>query len=609
MLIIDDSMFKLARMQEALLKASNLNREENLSNYKKTVLQIDEKAYNDILEEIKHIDEHNQTLESELVFLEKIKQTYEQLLELQLSFKRVCDLYGDNDLHLSDLSLLNIDYIENRINAIKGYLLNIKNIETNKLKIQTLNEDLADEEKKKIFLDRKLLELEDSLRENFLNAEGRYASAGKLIPTSVVQEYQNSALDFSELMKDTRTLDKKMSDAEKEKAEVTEKLRTAEICYNSILTADSRQILEEIKKDEIKAKYRLTMLKILKLISINYENYDVVKKKREDLLDLIKYRMICIESLGVRVSFDPFSRTKVREQLETILALTDNTKRINEIRKQVGELNSRTEEMIKQNNGYLISLSDTRNLIENKISMNDIDITGIDTIISSLPKKEIADNQVTKIREIKSTLNMSIIGQKTDTVIRRVNQMIQPRISGKTLVQEAFTPELVIVPHNVDDTLQVAPVESHEEITSSEFVPYYLNDLEEQMEDDNSEDLVVEEVKSITTQTPSSIELFETTIPFSEPTLFESKIDDVPVSEPFEVLDFPLNEPEDKIEEIIDINETNEEEMPDAFWITQDTERADDLSEESPSLSFDDQIDILLSTESVDNGRIRKKVA
>ena len=43
------------------------------ANYKKTVAQIDTQAFADILEELKHIDEHNQSLEDEVQYLERIK--------------------------------------------------------------------------------------------------------------------------------------------------------------------------------------------------------------------------------------------------------------------------------------------------------------------------------------------------------------------------------------------------------------------------------------------------------------------------------------------------------------------------------------------------------
>ena len=124
MLVFDDNMLKLAKMQETLLKVTVENRQENLEKYKDIVIEIDKQAFASLLEELKQVNDHNQTLEDELQFMEMVSDYYNQLYELQLSFKEVCELYGDNGLQLSDLSQIDIDYINNRKNLIEGYLVN-----------------------------------------------------------------------------------------------------------------------------------------------------------------------------------------------------------------------------------------------------------------------------------------------------------------------------------------------------------------------------------------------------------------------------------------------------------------------------------------------------
>lgn len=290
MLVIDDNMFRLAKMQESLLRATDTNREENLSNYKKTVVQIDAQAFADILEEAEHVDEHNQSLEEELQFLEKIKNCYDQLLQLQMGFKKVYELYSAEELDLSDLSQLDIDYIEDRISTINGYLINLKNIDFNKKRVQELNEQLAFEEKKKDLLSKKLLSLENELRDSFIDAEGRVVVDGKLEYVSVITEYKGLGLDFVNLLKDEKQLEELLSKAKADRTEANEKLNAAQLCYNNAPSSESKQILDEIRIDGLKIKYRLTMLKILKLLSKNCDNYDDFKEKRENILDLIKYR-------------------------------------------------------------------------------------------------------------------------------------------------------------------------------------------------------------------------------------------------------------------------------------------------------------------------------
>lgn len=618
MLVIDDNMFRLAKMQETLLKVSTSNRKENLEKYKKTVAEIDTKAFADILEEIKHIDEHNQSLESELPFLERIKAAYDQLLELQLSFKRICEMYGDAELKLSDLSRLNIDYIESRINAINGYLVNLENIEANKANLQKLSEQLVAEEKTKVSLDDKLLDMETALRKNFIDAEGRCIVDGQLQYASVVSEYKSLGFDFRELLNDRDSLEIKLSELEEKRVEVAESVRAAEICYNNVLSAESKQVLSDISKEFLMVKYKLTMLKILELLSHDYVNYDEFVKKREQLIDLIKYRSACIEQLGMRFSIDPFSRTKVKEQYETVLSLTDNFKAINRIRKEIGELNSRTEEMLSQNNNYLISLSDTRALIESNIGLSDIDITAVELSLAEPEvKKEIAENQVVGVGNIPDTLNMSIIDQKTASVIKRVNQMITGSLHKKEEVSEVSVPELVIVPKTLDEPIP----KKIPEITLPEFsVPEvfvtakdvqkdtedYEDDLEDEIDEVESDVQELPPVEETITPFMDTTDIFETVTPFDEPSLFVDRLDDILP----EVPAMP-----DNLGETIGVTEDNvfefpvsdpAEAMPDAFWVTQDV---DDSQEEDDELSFDEQIDVLLSSETKSDGKVKKRVA
>ena len=195
-------MLNLARMQETLLQRSISDKESNLEKYKDTVKGIDADAFASMLSELEKINEHNQTLEDELQFLEQAKDSYNQLFELQLRFKEVCELHGDRSLQLSDLSQFNIEYIEKRINTINGYLINLKNMESNKNKLQELNEQLIEEEKKRNYYKGKMLELEESLRKEFIGAEGRIIVGSDLVPTSVVSEYQKLGLDFERLLGD-----------------------------------------------------------------------------------------------------------------------------------------------------------------------------------------------------------------------------------------------------------------------------------------------------------------------------------------------------------------------------------------------------------------------
>lgn len=632
-------MFKLAKMQEALLRVSTSNVDEHLSKYKKTVVDIDTKAFNDVLEESKHIDEHNHSLEEELVYLEGIKNACDQLLELQSSFKRICEEYGDNDLELSDLSKLNIEYIENRINAIKGYLLNLKNIETNKVRLQELNEQLVDEEKNKVLIDKKLLDLESSLRNNFVSAEGRNLVDGNLQYTSVISEYKKIDLDLELLMNDNTLLEELLFNYDKDLSEALEKVKVAEICYNSMLSSESKQMLEETNLELLRVRYKVTMLKMIQLLVQNNDDYEQFVAKRESLLELIKFRLSCMEKLGTKNSIDPFGRAKVREQLDVVLALPNNSKKINGIRKEISQLNSWTEEMIGQNNNYLITLNDTRRLIEDTMGLNDIDIAPVVSFDDFLIKRKVMPNQVIKTRNISNNLNMIRVSQKTSSVIRRVNAMMNKSSNNSVLnVDEEIIPELVVSPAIVNSSVMEEVVETIPSVIENEEASIDLTFedgldmvIEEPVNVDvstdevlNEEEVVVsepEEIVPLNVIPSSNLDLFETVNPFEEPVLFNERADSILPELVPEVIPEPVVEVTSDVEEVdvidevstgveasndlvFDFGNNDDELMPDAFWVTDE-----EIPVVDNVISFDDQINALLASENKDNPKSRRKVA
>lgn len=475
MLSIDD-LRKLAEMQEKLLRISINDRDVNLEKYKDIVRQIDEYYFSNLLYDIKHISEHNQTLEEELQFLEQIISAFEQVLVEQVKFKNVCELYGDNGLELSDLSMIDKEYIDSRKNAISGYLINQKNISDAKKELDLLSGKLRDEEIKNNDLKKRLLQYEEVLRNNFVDAEGRYLNGMVLEYVSVLSEYKKLGYDFKELLVNSDKVKEMLSDVYDEMKDANDKLKTAELCYEKIPSVDSKSVLDEISLENTKVRYKLTMVKILDLLCSDTDNYDMFLKKRKDIFDLIKYRLEYIKKLGVSVSIDPFSRTKVFDQIKVVEVIPDNSKNIHKIRKSITELNSRLEEMISIRDSEKEEINNIKDIIierevvtdvsdDENISMNDIvsdnigidDVKEIDDVIDkdiSLDKVDVLGNQVVSVRDISYKLNMDIISQKTGQVIRRVNEMVNKVPVTRIPISEDFVPELVIEQVEVkDDTI------------------------------------------------------------------------------------------------------------------------------------------------------------
>lgn len=593
MLAIDD-VKKLAKMQEVLLSRTVNNRENNLEKYKDAIKQIDEYDFSNLLLEIDKINDHNQTYEGELQFLEQIKVIYEQVLEQQLNYKSVCEKYGDCKLELSNLSKINIEYIEKRINTISGYLINKKNIEDNKDKLAELNEQLVVAEKDNDALSKNLIDLENRLRESFLNAEGRFIIDGKLQYTSIISEYRDLDYEVLDLLDSYDLLVEILNSVELEKNETEEKLKTAELCYNKIPSVESKQIYDEINKEYLRIKYKLIMVKMLELLSKDYDNYNLFKKKREDLLDLIKYRHDCLTKLGYSISIDSFDTIGVSKQLEMISSFKDRTSEISMFMKNIASLNQRLEELLKQKDSYFEIINLTSDLVIHEHHNKKIFVEEKKEDI--IDDRNFLDNQVVSIKNVPMKFNNGIVKQKARRVINRVYEMLN--ISVPKREQEVSSPELVIVPSKSFDGIDI---------------------------DDNPKtNIISDKLDAIDVLDISNSDLFKTIDPFLETPLFTNKIeedvfgpndkgddlilvyDDVSNSVEEDSLSIYNGESNIDIVESIDNNEVIETEMPEVFWDIP-VEDIDTNGKGNDAVSFDEQIEFLVS--SGEDTKIKKLAA
>lgn len=601
MLLIDDRMLNLARMQEVLLERSLNDRKYNLEKYKNTVKTIDKEAFSYILTELEQIKEHNQTLEDELQFLQSIKASYEQLLEQQLSFRRVCELYGDKELELFDLSVIDIDYIENRINLISGYLINLKNLDINKEKIAKLNEQLFEEEKKHDFLNKKIQDYEQLLRDIILNAEGRISVDGNLVPTSAILEYKKIELDLKTLLYDSQNVDKLLEATMIEANDSGDKYKTAEICYNNIPNANNKQILDEISIEYLKTKYKLIMLKILKLLSSSSIDYNDFLEKREQLLDLIKSRNACLEQLDIKNFIDPFNTNKILEQIKEISSFGDNSNNILKIKKEIAKLNDLIEEMLAQNNTYMLELSNTKNLIRDKIEQETKTETQISWDVDDYFTAPVPlENQIVGIKDLPKQFNLGIVMQKTNLVLLRVSSMMKEALPSNEENSSEVIPKLVVIPSSI------SPQKDESNDSKSETVNILISS-DNELENENP--TLVEN-----TTNDNDKNIFETLVPFEETPMFTDRREDsleqetsISDSLPNEGLENIGTKEENNLK--LHYSDSGEEEMTNAFWITKsDSEKDNDSNQDEEQ--FDEQIKKLLASSPNDkiiDGTIKTK--
>lgn len=608
----EDNNFKLLRMKEAELLRTDKNREENLLVYERLAKNIDNIRFDSLIGKIEKFNEDSHSLEDELVFLTDIKDMYEQLEFMQYKFRSIYQKYSLNELILSDLNTINKNVIDERIDVINGYLINLKIIDKNKRELESLSEQLIDEEKKKKNVETRILEYEDELRVNFVNAEGRLLSLDDIKYTSVLQEFRDNGFDLNKIIDDTALLDDTLKKCIFDRKENEEKLSTALLCYDSNPNRESRDIKDSIEIETIRTRYRLSLIKMAKLVSEYRKDYEGAKRKREELIDLIKYRNSCLEKLGVRFSIDPFSRIKVSSQLDAIIELGSNSKAISNLRKMIDNINSKLEDTMDKNTEFLMVINNKQELLNNKLSLADIDVSSIDDDIDE-EEIEIADNQVVEVKLLPGKFMIDRVREKTTGVINRVYEMINVQ-DTLSLVDEKkvdVIPELVIedVPVLVDTiSLELPKVEQdvdlgikddvvlEEDSIFTDVIPFESVELFSDRTDDvENEDKILEELDI--TEDDVSLEKNDSQVlsRVTSDNVIDNLISRIPDEISFEEEESNVNE--NLTQEIED-----EIEMPDAFWETKEEEEIMD----EKLISLDEQINSLLSEDDV---KTRKLVA
>ena len=608
MIDINDNDFKLLKMNESLLSRLSVKDGKDyiqaLTNYQKLAKKIDSNSYQELIDKIKNYEnnQHKLPLEEELIFLQELENQYDSLNELQCKFRNV-----DDDLELSDISTIDRDAISRRKDLISGYLINLKNIEDCNKKIEASNDRLISENKKKELMTSKYQALERDLKRNFINAEGRKISTnGDIEYTSVKEEYRSNGLDLDTLLEDNSKLREKLEELNSARKEKEEVLATAQICYDSLPSKENKEILDSLKIDAIKAKYLLSLVKIVDKISKEVTNYDALVSKREDINDLIRSRVNYLQYLGIRFSFDPFLGIKLGEQMDYLDNFKDNSKMITRIMREIADLDDNLREIEDKNIEFTRSLTEDIKIIIDKKSLSEIDITNVSLDTeeddrsddTSLEEESMVpeDNQIIKIDKLPAEFKIQRVKDKTLGVIKRVNQIfndIDTAAKGEDTTKleeekEEESPELVIEPAVIqkedisEGTIKEDKIDTSDDIEDDDEVEIVFPREPEIGE----EALVIPEVPKTETIPEVTLtekeNIFEDNLdsPFTNISLFDDRKDD---SEIFDTED--NNEKENTLKEK---NMDEEMTMPLTFWETMPQEEKPSEEKETPS--FDEQI-------------------
>lgn len=600
MLVIDDSKMKLLKMKERMLQISNGTNGGALADYKKLATEIDYQMYESLIAKVKKAQTHNYSLEEQLVLLNDIVEDYDDLYELRCSYQQLYARYTNDKLELSDLGNVLIDNIKNKKNIVEGYLVNNKNIVDNRNELEKLNFRLIQAENKKEEIQRKIDQLEQELRNNMMNAEGRiYSDIGSLKYTSIVQEYRDNSLDLNELLNDKELLEQEFNRVNEKEVAAAEKLNAAKICYQNMPTTENMDVYHGIVVDTAKIRYKLILLRIAILVSEKAVNYNRALEKRMEIASLINMRLDCLSKLNINLSIDSFSRIRLKEQIDIIKSLGDNSNEIAFIRKSIDNYNSLIEERVRQSSEFMLSINDSVEFVRDNTSFatiadeNDIEMPKITSFeeYNHLSK-------VVNISDVSDKFMLNRAVEKTSGVLNHVNEIFNdaPVVSSG----EVINPELMVV----------ASKEQSDDI---------FKDFDASAETiDVADDVfpAMEDGDSVFLEKKDNDSMFNDTIPFERVQLFSDRYDDNIFAEdadtlndkPKMILDLSQNASEKTSPQSFDSRvetTTADVQMPELFWPVHEDLAQPVGNDGGNALSFDEQVDVLINNDA----KVRKKVA
>ena len=612
MVVVDGNRLNLLKMKEKLLEITGNKNDKLVNEYKELVSSIDKDEYDALIKKIKETNYHNLPLEEQVTFLNEIESDYNSLNELQCGYKNTYSKYSDDELELSDIENILIENIVSRSSTIQGYLMNKKNLENNKIELERLNLELISTLKKQDLINNKVLEINKSIKNNLMSAEGRIINNhGDMVYTSIQDEFKNVNLDLKLLIENEELLQQELFNAEKEKKENNETLQAALICYKG--DNKNEEIYNRIKSDAKLSEYKSVLMEILNQICTETYDYDLMLNKMYRILNLIEERKLYLKN---NYYIDPFDRLKINEHLEFLNRMGNNSIEIANIRKTITYFTSLIDEMEKMNSEYLdninrfipilkedeyleedinhkIILSEDNNIDDYKISFDYMNI----------------DTKVIKIDDLSHNFMLDRVHEKTDGVIKRVNELFNHISSNKIK-----TPELIIDEIHEDNNLEKDKLDSFNDLTDN----YQNNFIKEDEPIENTIDEVekenhvndkmahVEEINPLEDNIKDEDNIFEEIVPFEETPLFSDRADSDVFDEEKKV---PLfnNMKESIISNNVALTESNmndeisnmNDEMPEAFWTTkeEDNKTTDSDLQIEQDISFDDQIKKLLKND------------
>ena len=616
MLVINDNKMKLLKMKEKLLEVSNDNNDKLLKDYAKLALEIDNDYYNQLINEIKDTDYNSFSLEEQIKYLSEIEDDYNYLNQLQWMIRKTYEKYNDNELNLSDISVILIDKIIQRISDIQGYLMNIKNLESNKIELDRLNYQLISLDKENERTKKIMLDIKNKLRNEIIKAEGRvYNSKGIIEAISIVSEFKKYGINLKEIVDDSEKLRDTFRRFNEEK-------ETQEETFKATINLPNRdeEICKQIELETIQSEYKYCLIELVNEVCMTDTEYNLFKNSLYKMADIIKSIKGYLQKLGIKFYINPFDRIKIESQIQVFNSIPDYKKEIDNVKKTITYVSLMIDDATRKNQELIVTINSDIKMINDNTEKeidtihqlfsyedNDDNKTFSDIALSN----DFKDNQVVSLKELNDNFKVNRVHEKTDGVIKRVYEMFN---NVPVITDNVKSPELLLEPiveekkDSNDQNADANDIEIPHDVTLN--MPQVINNEIDDLTINNSDNIFLDDDK------PKEIDntLFQEVLPFEETPLFNDRYDSgiFGNEDSSNMLVDLSNDKDDKPFEkknsIIEFDNRKENNdldsmMPDAFWVTKDEQ---EIEEKPNVLSFDEQVAALIDNDQV---KVKKKAA
>ena len=617
MLVINDNKMKLLKMKEKLLEVSNDNNDKLLEDYAKLALEIDNDYYNQLINEIKDTDYNSFSLEEQIKYLSEIEDDYNYLNQLQWMIRKTYEKYNDNELNLSDISVILIDKIIQRISDIQGYLMNIKNLESNKIELDRLNYQLISLDKENERTKKIMLDIKNKLRNEIIKAEGRvYNSKGIIEAISIVSEFKKYGINLKEIVDDSEKLRDTFRRFNEEK-------ETQEETFKATINLPNRdeEICKQIELETIQSEYKYCLIELVNEVCMTDTEYNLFKNSLYKMADIIKSIKEYLQKLGIKFYINPFDRIKIESQIQVFNSIPDYKKEIDNVKKTITYVSLMIDDATRKNQELIVTINSDIKMIDDNSEKeidtihklfsyedNDDNKTFSDIALSN----DFKDNQVVSLKELNDNFKVNRAHEKTDGVIKRVYEMFN---NVPVITDNVKSPELLLEPiveekkDSNDENADANDIEIPHDVTLD--MPQVINNEIDDLTINNSDNIFLDDDK------PKEIDnnLFQEVLPFEETPLFNDRydsgiFDDKDSSNMLVDLSNDKDDkPFEKKNSIIEFDNKKENNdldsmMPDAFWVTKDEQ---EIEEKPNVLSFDEQVAALIDDN--DQVKVKKKAA